>query len=50
LGSKVFDKTIYRNQGNNTFLFNAAGFESGVYFYKLKAGDFISTKKMLLLK
>ncbi|MCU0344865.1 MAG: T9SS type A sorting domain-containing protein [Ignavibacterium sp.] len=29
---------------------NAANLPSGVYFYQLKAGDFISTKKMILLK
>ena len=30
--------------------FNASKLSSGVYFYQLKAGDFIQTKKMILLK
>ena len=30
--------------------FDASGLSSGIYLYKLRAGDFISVKKMILLK
>ncbi|MBK8549738.1 MAG: T9SS type A sorting domain-containing protein [Ignavibacteria bacterium] len=30
--------------------FNAAGLPSGIYYYKLQAGDFIESKKMSLIK
>jgi lysophospholipase L1-like esterase len=30
--------------------FNAAGLGSGVYYYKLRAGNFIKTKKMILIR
>jgi hypothetical protein len=39
-----------KSAGNYSVEFNAANLPSGVYFYQLKAGEFISTKKMILLK
>jgi hypothetical protein len=39
-----------RSAGVYEINFNAASLPSGVYFYQVKAGDFIQTKKMILLK
>ena len=36
--------------GNYEVNFNASNLASGVYFYRLQAGNFIQTKKMMLLK
>jgi hypothetical protein len=56
---KVFDilgneiKTLVNNEqeaGKYQLEFNASSLTSGVYLYTLTAGDFVSTKKMILLK
>jgi len=47
-----------KDAGNHQVLFNAINLSSGIYFYKLQAGDpsassgqsFVQTKKMILLK
>lgn len=39
-----------KEAGNYEVNFDASGLQSGVYFYRLVAGDFISTKKFVLLK
>ena len=36
--------------GNYTVDFNASSLSSGVYFYRIDAGEFTATKKMLLVK
>ena len=51
LGQEV--KTLvnqYQSRGTYTVNFEASGLTSGIYFYKLQAGYFSSTKKMLLIK
>jgi hypothetical protein len=40
----------YRQAGKYETEFNAEALPSGVYFYQLKAGSFVVTKKMLLIK
>ena len=40
----------YKPAGKYEVEFNASTLPSGVYFYQLKAGEYVSTKKMILLK
>ncbi|MBI4535295.1 MAG: T9SS type A sorting domain-containing protein [Ignavibacteriae bacterium] len=40
----------YRNAGTYEHLFSAEDLPSGVYFYTLRAGSFLQTRKMILLK
>ncbi|MEO8166667.1 MAG: T9SS type A sorting domain-containing protein [bacterium] len=36
--------------GEYRYEWNAANYTSGVYFYRLRAGDFVETRKMIMLK
>lgn len=36
--------------GNHTLRFDASGFSSGLYLYKLEAGDYSETRKMVIIK
>jgi photosystem II stability/assembly factor-like uncharacterized protein len=39
-----------QSAGNYSVDFNAGGLPSGIYFYQLRAGEFVQTKKMVYLK
>ncbi|MBK8552610.1 MAG: T9SS type A sorting domain-containing protein [Ignavibacteria bacterium] len=39
-----------RPAGNHSVEWDASGYPSGVYYYKIQSGNFISTRKMLLVK
>ncbi|MDD8016927.1 MAG: T9SS type A sorting domain-containing protein [Bacteroidota bacterium] len=39
-----------KEAGYHTFQFHGADLASGIYFYQLRAGDFLQTKKMVLMK
>jgi hypothetical protein len=38
------------NAGKHEATFNASGISSGIYFYQIKANNYIQTKKMILMK
>ena len=46
---KVLENTI-KPAGNYSTNFNASNLPSGIYFYKLEAGQFTQVKKMMIIK
>ncbi|TKJ38521.1 hypothetical protein CEE37_12195 [candidate division LCP-89 bacterium B3_LCP] len=40
----------YREVGYHEFTFDGSGLASGMYFYRIEAGDFTAVKKMVLVK
>jgi len=40
----------FRKAGRHYVNFNSENLASGVYFYRMQAGDYVNTKKMLVVK
>jgi hypothetical protein len=39
-----------QEEGYHDLHFNGSRLASGVYFYRIQAGDYVATKKLLLIK
>ena len=51
LGREVTElSNEYRNAGSHQVVFDGTNVSSGVYFYKITAGEYIDSKKMVLIK
>jgi len=40
----------YKSAGSYIVTFNASNLASGVYIYQIKSGEFVASKKLLLMK
>jgi hypothetical protein len=40
----------FKNTGSDKVTCDASMYSSGIYIYRIEAGDFAATKKMMLLK
>jgi len=51
LGQEVIS-SVNQNlkSGYHTYIWNASNFASGIYYYKIEAGEFIKIRKMIVLK
>lgn len=51
LGKEVLElQNEYKDAGSHQVVFDGTGFASGVYFYRMQAGSFSDSKKMVIIK
>ena len=50
LGRPVYEMKKHQYPGDYQIEWDATGFSSGVYYYRIEAGNFVQTRKMIYLK
>lgn len=50
LGKVIYSNSVYRKAGSYKYTFDGSNLASGLYFYKITAGSYVQTKKMVLIK
>jgi hypothetical protein len=50
LGKEIFSTSEFRSAGTYQVTFDGSNYASGLYFYRIQAGDYVDTKKMLMIK
>jgi hypothetical protein len=50
LSKEIYSMNEFKLAGSYSFKFDGSNHASGVYFYKIEAGNFTNTKKMVLIK
>ena len=49
-GREILQTTEYKQAGSYSYTFDGTNYASGLYLYKLETGNYVETKKMLLIK
>ncbi|RPI17892.1 MAG: T9SS C-terminal target domain-containing protein [Ignavibacteriae bacterium] len=50
LVKEIYSSSEYKKAGSYEFKFDGSNLSSGLYFYKIEAGNFVETRRMLLIK
>jgi hypothetical protein len=50
LGKEIYSLSEFKVPGSYSLKFDGTNFASGMYFYRIETGSFVSTKKMVLIK
>jgi hypothetical protein len=50
LGKEIYSSSEFKFAGSYEVAFDGSNYASGLYFYRIQAGDYVDSKKMLMIK